>query len=313
MKTSYFAWLVFLFIFILSCTENPFFEEKRVISNDGSYITGKITLQGETDHSGIYIWVRGLGVSSFTGADGTFKLLLPAVASQPGKGLTGFYPVYFFMSNFRVDSVSLYIRNGLAEFPQAGFSKKGELLRTIDLAGLLTISVGVSPDLLISGDADSSFNEGTQTWQYTNHLDTIKIKTRFRFKAGSEDVRLNIPLNRSGQPAYQLLKKVDTGKIIQVLNTGFYQWGVFNGVEGDVIEFNSQAVFFEKAGGISATEPAEGFYHFLPALILTQTGLPTGLLQSLKPCLFENKATTRFADIPVRIVSEQVEFRQFKD
>jgi len=312
-KTIHFSGLIIQSILILSCTENPFFEEKRVIVNDGTYLTGKITLQGETNHSGIYVWVRGLGVSSYTGPDGTFKLNLPSVASQPGKGLTGFYPVYFFMSNFRVDSVSLYIRNGLAEFPQAGFSKKGELLRTIDLAGLVAISIGVTPDVLNSGDADSSFNESTQAWQYSNHIDTIKIKARFRFKAGSEDVQLNIPVNRSGQPAYQLLKNISTGSIIQVLNTGFYQWGIFTGVEGDVVEFNSQAVFFENAGGFSSTAPAEGAYLLLPAMILTQRGLPSGLLQSLKPCLFENKATTRFADIPVRIESESFEVRWFRD
>lgn len=295
---------------VFSCTENPFTSEKRAINNSGGFFTGKVVLQGSTEHSGIYIWVKGLGISGYSDKEGNFRLDLLSVRLQPGQGFNGVFQVYFFMSSYIADSVQILIKNGIAVFPQPGFSEDGNLLETISLTEMVRISSLVKQKIIISDDIDSSFNEITGQWTYYNQRDSLLLKTGFDFLPGSNKAILHIPLNKTGTPAFIMVMDDLTGRPQFMLNSGFFTWGQYQTETPKMISFDSKLLFESKITGRVSTQLPEGRYFLQPCFILTQATVPEGLVRSLKPCLFENKATFQFSKIPVRLMFSSFEVKQ---
>ena len=88
-----------LLLLLANCSSNPFFGDDVVENN--LVLSGIITLQEETDNSDIFIWLRGINVSTKTKADGSFSLQLPSPETWPGGAFAwmGKLPLYFYMNN----------------------------------------------------------------------------------------------------------------------------------------------------------------------------------------------------------------------
>lgn len=131
--------------FFEACTDNGLFDDKVNTQNKRS-ISGVIKLSGETDHSGIFIYLEGFELSTETATDGSFKLTIPGNASaQP---ISGAYKMYFYMDNYSFKSVDILARDGQLEYGHADLNNKGELTRTVTLQKLLDITVGISPQTI---------------------------------------------------------------------------------------------------------------------------------------------------------------------
>lgn len=290
----------FSFLYLVSCTENPLFKDSRSIKADGTRLTGMVELSGELTHEGIYVWVRGLGTSTVTKQDGSFHLDLPPASQQPGNGITGQFTLYFFMSNFSLDSVSFSLRNGSAILPQDGFSSGGKLNRKIVLFKLMEIEHKILPAQIFNNDLDSVQNELSGGWFYLNLTDTVRVKSSFRFLNGGEDLVLNIPISHKTFPGFYLVINENTGIVTRVIDLQFSNWGRFVPQDGQLWTFESVLVFHSGRDGILSNQLPGGTYTIKPAFIITQSKIPLQLLLSLKPCLFDAKATSQFSRFPVK-------------
>ena len=134
-----------LLIALVDCSSNPFFGDEVI--EDGLVLSGRITLQEETDYSDIFVWLRGLNVNTKTKADGSFSLQLPNPKSWPGGALAwmGKLPLYFYMDNFVIDSVMISFLNGKLSSEQASITEKGTLKKNRELKKIMHINALIQP------------------------------------------------------------------------------------------------------------------------------------------------------------------------
>jgi hypothetical protein len=134
-----------LLIVLVDCSNNPFFGDEVI--EDGLVLSGRITLQEETDYSNIFVWLRGLNVSTKTKADGSFSLQLPNPQSWPGGAFAwmGELPLYFYMDNFVIDSVMISFLNGKLGSEQANITEKGTLKKNRELKKIMHINASIQP------------------------------------------------------------------------------------------------------------------------------------------------------------------------
>lgn len=136
-------------VILSGCTNNPFFGGDDYPANQLA-IKGNVQLQNTTDHSGIYIWLEGVNAFTYTDSSGDFKLNLPSPESLPGgaSAYSGVFHLYYFMSNYRFDSLSVLLRSGEVEFGEKAIDNKGNVIDKIVLPKLLTITTSVSPNII---------------------------------------------------------------------------------------------------------------------------------------------------------------------
>ena len=108
-KTTFIILIPFLFIY---CEENPFASKSDIPHRT---IKGFVRLEGvelypNGNHSNVFIWMKELAISGFSGADGSFELDLPAASTPTGGGIAdGDYFLYFY--SFCFTNFSLEFRN----------------------------------------------------------------------------------------------------------------------------------------------------------------------------------------------------------
>ena len=146
MKNNPFVFFIFgaaVFMFF-GCTSNPFGDDK--ISEEKRQISGVVQLGDQASPKDVHVWMAGVNIATRTNDQGEFQLTLPPRGSQgtPG-GVSGFYNLYSFMANYRLDSAQTVIQNGAFVYERGDINKDGKVASSRILRKFLRISTAVSP------------------------------------------------------------------------------------------------------------------------------------------------------------------------
>ena len=266
----------FIFIVLIyslfTCTQNPFFEDENR-PDQRLTILGNVNLEQEQEHSDTFIWLEGIGASTRTDSLGNFKLELPAPETLPGGALawTGKYKLYFYQSNFRFDTVSVFLRNGQVEYGTSIVDSKGKLINDISLFKLALIDVIVSPDVIDPARIDSIFV-------------TVKVKPLF--------------------PSIRIITYLKDERLIGSL---FFQ-NLHKDYTFSSIYLNKQATYFDnnisrELGGSIGIDfiPESGFYKVVPYFRIVQENLPDELSDSISK--YVKTFTIEYLKLPIKINS----------
>lgn len=193
-------------IISFSCEENPFSSKSEIPHRT---IRGFINLEGvelypNGNHSGVFVWARELGISALTGADGSFKLDLPAASTPSGGGIAdGDYIIYFFMANYKISTVQVTFAGGEILNDDKVIKIDGELRKTVSVNRMVQIHTSIEPSTIP-----------------TTFVEDIKVKVKatpdrsdiFLYLKGIEAARQ--PTVYSGL----LIKNISSGELVYSFN-----------------------------------------------------------------------------------------------
>jgi len=171
------VFILTVFVFLqLSCTDNPFFSDKD-FSSDKLVIKGKVELSHSSDYSGVYVWLEGLNVSTYTNSDGQFNLKLSSPVSLPGGAAAwnGVFKLYYYVANYRYEFSSVLIRNGKVEYGNYDVNNSSNINKTIQLTEILGIRTTISPSSTTHGYLKGqTINLYFDTHGYSVSVDTFE-------------------------------------------------------------------------------------------------------------------------------------------
>jgi hypothetical protein len=250
----------------VSCTDNPFFKDTDFLS-DKLVIKGMVELDESDDPGGIYVWLEGLNVSTYTNPNGRFELHLSYPATLPGGATAwnGEFLLYYYLANYSYKTSSILIRNGKVEYGKLDVDKSGNIMNKIVLQKLLGISTTISP---CSTRTNTIFKQKVDL-SLTIFRESIKLETF-------------IPLDAtSGCVIFKRLDAPQKLSLFVLANKNTYR----------VVDITSSQVWKMQLGSVNEMGvkdmdpiPAEsGLYEVVPFLVIEQEGVPKELLESISP------------------------------
>ena len=108
---------------LLAC-ENPF---KNEISGNQRTLKGTVTIDGQEQPSGIFVYLEGLEIGVSTDDHGAFSLTMPKDISSSSGGMEGSYTLHFYLANYRVQTVPVIIRNDAFVLGEGRWNKDGSM------------------------------------------------------------------------------------------------------------------------------------------------------------------------------------------
>lgn len=128
-----------------SCTTNTI--DSGNISAQKLQVKGKITLSGNADPEGVFVWLDGIGINTRTDENGNFNLSLPPPASQSSTGgLEGVFKLYYYVANYGLETSEVLIQEGEFVYSKGDLNKEGELTTPKNLTQFLEIKTEVAPN-----------------------------------------------------------------------------------------------------------------------------------------------------------------------
>lgn len=174
MRLIVFILLLGFIILILSCTLNPFGSDE--ISSQYRRITGNVYLRDRTTPGGIYVWLDGFKVGTYTNENGEFNLGLPSKSSYGDEsGLSGVYSLFFYCANYILDSAQVVVRNGEFVYSRGDINEDGRLAAPRELKRFLRIETVIEPNSIPTYYSDNI--EVTVTLTATS--DTVTVITPY--------------------------------------------------------------------------------------------------------------------------------------
>ncbi|MBN1479629.1 hypothetical protein JXA70_05105 [candidate division KSB1 bacterium] len=271
MKTIVKAFLIFLFVCILVCTENPLFDDNKMT---GNVIKGQVLLKDKTSDHCAYVWLEGFDVGAMTEKTGTFQLDLST--SKHGGGLVGQFHLYFYVNNYQLESATVLIHNGTVQ-PNAGdLDAQFNLKKTITLTKILDIETIITPDIVSTTFEDSLH----LTVTLRAYQDTVKITTKIR----DAEYLTAAFIRGRGNDSNVLL--IDYG------GTSYSQIPVLKDYKKP--DYKRQ---FYMSIPFAAQNFVPGEYEIIPYLMVSPINVPAGLLNSLTRN--QPQLSTDFLNIPI--------------
>lgn len=126
-----------------SCSENPFGGDK--ISSGERLLTGRVALQDGSTPEGVFVWLQGVNLSTFTDEKGEFKILLPPEPGSPAPGTIQTDTVFFYLANYWLESASVVIAEGEFLFGREDVTDDGEIRGPVVMRRFLKIKTDVQP------------------------------------------------------------------------------------------------------------------------------------------------------------------------
>jgi len=133
-----------LLILLLQCTHNPF-ENDETITRKANILKGKVEMNYLNSPEKVFVWLEGFNISTWTDTLGDFKIKIPPREIQTGGGITGALKLFFFVSNFKLDSATVALQNGELQFSYGDFDDSGYMRRQKRLVKTLNILTEVMP------------------------------------------------------------------------------------------------------------------------------------------------------------------------
>ena len=240
-----------LAIFLIACTGNNIFNDK-IAGTDGTNLSGKVLLDKDSSPDNIFVWLGILNLGSYTDAKGNFELQLPPPESQPAKGVTGRYPLFYYMANYQIDSSTVELLNGKFLYTKADIDENGRIRKTVTLTRLVSIIASVTPN---------RFPQDTSAWIRVDLVVTsdylpVTVKT-FKYQKDCT-MFTNIFFKRLDDP----LKKIT-----------FYRRSTLEREEQ--IEGRTE---WYMAIHTDSVRLHAGYYELIPYIKILQENIPQGLL-----------------------------------
>lgn len=140
------SFVVLLFAAALSfnlfqgCTESPF---EGGIASEPKQITGQVDLVDTlNDEKGVYVWLSGLNLSTYTDSTGAFTLEMPKNVSRD---FSGIFTLYFYVANYRLNRATVVVREGKFLYGAGDITPEGRLKEGVKLFKILDIKTIVEP------------------------------------------------------------------------------------------------------------------------------------------------------------------------
>lgn len=239
----------------LSCISNPFGDNE--IKGGNRTLSGRVQLSDNLDPAGVYVWLEGLSVGAFTDQNGDFRLTIPAPASQPNRGLSGVFKLYFYLENFNLFFKEVALNQGSFVYSENEINKDGKFHTPIFLLQALTIETLMTP-MTIQSDSGG------------------RVAARVFLRATRDSVNVFFPFSEGGVLAPLIYRNLDTDEI-------FITENVLAGIElNDHLTITTETYTRIFVDDIADREFLVGRYEVIPYLFLEDNQVPQALLESLK-------------------------------
>jgi len=251
--------LLSTFIFF-ACTGNPFSDDE--ISPGNRQISGKVEVSGNQNPEGVYVWLEGFDIGTFTDQDGEFEITLPSTAQNSG-GASGILNLYYYLANYELTKTELTVRSGEFVFSTGEINNEGEFQRPKFIPRILNISTVLTP---------STLNAGSNIF--------IFMKVEVVLSSETDSVKVYYPRETFNGPnkliAPLFVKNLETG-------TAFYAEATLAGInKEDVITIVRGRPFVRTMLLIMDKDVlSEGQYEIIPYLRILQPDVPGELLNNL--------------------------------
>jgi len=248
-------------ILIIGCSGNPFGETE--IAPPDRVLRGRVQLAERTHADGVYVWLQGFNLSTWSDPMGRFELMLPP--EQAGGGsVSGVVKLYYYMANYDVTTTDILIRNGALLQPQPSLDAEGSLLHTVMLRQKLKIETDIQPNSLSNSHIKVTRGK-------TNFL----LKVKVSIQAPRDPVVVFFPRAVKSLVAPIIFKNIRTGqsKIISSTIAGIS--------EADISTVNRQPHIRTFAVPMFPQDLDVGDYEIIPYLFIEDPEIPEQLLASL--------------------------------
>jgi hypothetical protein len=156
----------------LGCEHNPFDED--AIAYKKNSLTGIVEQNSPDAPEKVFVWLEGFDIGTWTNAAGDFKINLPPQQIQPGGGVSGSFKLFFYVSNFQLDSSTIAVQNGELKLSYGDIDENGRLRDKKHLIKTLHIQTGVSPSSVQENYSGPISVE--LVLQAANDRDTVYVK-----------------------------------------------------------------------------------------------------------------------------------------
>ncbi|MFQ5754128.1 MAG: hypothetical protein ACE5HI_19235, partial [bacterium] len=212
---------------------------------------------------GVFLWLAGYNISTYTNQDGEFQVLLPPQPKQvSATGTVEHDTLYFYLANYLLETARVMIVDGEFFYAREDIDKDGKVRGPIVMQRFLQISTYVTPPIV---PIDFS--------------DTIFVKTQLQADISCAEV--GIPkvdeINRKSNErplGAILVKKLDSEQVFIVRSDSL--------AEGNYVETVCRnTVILELKFVFAYVQLPPGVYEVIPYLWITPKGAPQGLLEKL--------------------------------
>ena len=118
----------------ISCTSNIFWED---LNKNELNISGFVKAENNKKLVPTLVYLQELDQYTFTDPSGYFSIPISGTQSNNGN-LSGKTTIYFFVHNYKLDSLAINFTNGELSKDQLNLSEEGELLDTVSLKKLFS-------------------------------------------------------------------------------------------------------------------------------------------------------------------------------
>ncbi len=256
----YRMWHAYTVMFLLGfwlagCEESPI-GTSTIDPGSFTAIQGRVRLDVEDDPAGVYIWLEGTPISTYTDQTGRFTIQLSSVAGTD-LPMAGAFRLFFFLANYRLEYASILIRNGQFLYKNGDVDAQGRVTRPKTLRKTLQVKVSVSPDSI------------------AQHVQQ-NIRIRLSLAATDDSVTVIFPKMAGNFLGAVLFHHLETDSVYSEISDIDLQNAITQKIGQ---EEQHWTVDFEYFPGMFPT----GRYRIIPYFIIRQDSLPGGLLESIDP------------------------------
>jgi len=276
--------LILLCFFLCNCTENFLFKEDKI--ENMNVIKGRVELSDSANPKDVYVWFQVFDIGTKTDTYGNYTLTLPSPSEQTGGGLSGIYPLYFYVANYGIDSLIIPILNGYFQRTYEETAVEGNILQPVKLHKILSINASTELETVSMNYQDS-------------------ILAVFTVKALEDPIWIRCIFSRprfKGDPQYMsgFIKKINSSEEsvqkVQLPDRG-HRTATFK-IDQNPISLLPLRI------DCDSLILSIGEYEIIPFMLVQQDNLPSGLINSLG----ENAQnfSLDFINIPLKVGHNQL-------
>ncbi len=260
---------------VTECTKNPL-DDDSITLDEHNKIYGTLRLSDKSNPEGTFVWLEGFDLSTYIDKNGYFKIRLPAPQLQPGGGITGSFKVYYFLSNYLLDSSFVVIENGQLQPLHGDIGKNGELKQQKVLLKKLNIRITVKPAIVVE-----------------DYEETITIG--LHLNSAEDTTFIDYPDKSTGPLSILFFKNLDApNQDVLMFENNSYSINAPHYADSITVE----GKYWETGFKFSQLNLAPGKYEIIPYFIIKHKYIPVQLLNNFGDEIYE--PVPDFVNIPTK-------------